>query len=218
MFPQKPFPLLNLVVEEAALERGSLRLVSGLSLNLQSGELLVVTGPNGSGKSTLLRALGGLFPTSAGVIYLAAPDATTDSVFDDDVSLHTHYLGHADALRGACTAAENLTFWAAMLKTHVEGLSPQSALDVVGLGSVADLPCAYLSAGQKRRTALARLLVAPRPIWLVDEPMTALDAKSQALVTALIEAHLRNGGMVAAATHSALGIANMRELQLGSSA
>ena len=172
--------------------------------------MLAVTGPNGAGKSTLLRALAGLLPLSDGTVTCTGlPGETT-------LAGHAHYLGHRDALKSALTARENLAFWAAMLALPgAGGLSPQAALARLALPQVADFPVSYLSAGQKRRVALARLLVAHRPVWLLDEPTTALDAASQQVVADMMEEHLAKGGIVIAATHTGLGVAGVRELRLG---
>jgi heme exporter protein A len=125
-----------------------------------------------------------------------------------------HYLGHAEALKGALTARENLEFWSAMLKLGDLGLTPGQALERVAMNHAPDLPVSYLSAGQRRRVAIARLLVAPRPLWLLDEPTTALDAASQARLAGLMKDHLAAGGLIVAATHGDLGLP-ARELRLG---
>ncbi len=170
--------------------------------------MLAVTGPNGAGKSTLLRALAGLLPLASGAITCTGLPA------DEPLASYTHYLGHRDALKSPLTAQENLAFWAAMLVLPgAGGLPPGAALARLGLPHIAGFPVSYLSAGQKRRVALARLLVAHRPLWLLDEPTTALDAASQGLVAGMIRDHLAGGGMVIAATHSALGV-EAQELRL----
>lgn len=202
-------PSLRVVVEDLVLERGGRRLLSGLSLELASGEALLVTGPNGSGKSTLLRALAGLLRPHSGCVRIEGVGEA-----GDPLGLHAHYLGHLDALKNALTAAENLMFWAAMLKTGEQAASPQDALSRLGLSHALDLPVAYLSAGQKRRTALARLLTARRPVWLLDEPTTALDLGSQRRFDALLSDHIAEGGLAVIATHAPLEIAGARELRL----
>lgn len=215
----QPFPpSLRFLVEDLVVERGDRRLLSGLSIALTGGEALVVTGPNGSGKSTLLRVLAGLLRPSAGQVRIEGVGEK-----GDPPGLHAHYLGHLDALRSALTAAENLAFWAAMLKTGAQpgpgaqgGLSPQEALGRLGLAHAVDLPVAYLSAGQKRRAALARLLAARRPVWLLDEPTTALDLASQRRFVDLLRAHLADGGLAIVATHTPLDLAGARELRLSS--
>ena len=172
--------------------------------------MLAVTGPNGAGKSTLLRALAGLLPLASGTITCTGLPA------GEPLASYTHYLGHRDALKSPLTAQENLAFWAAMLVLPgAGGLSPEAALARLGLPHIAGFPVSYLSAGQKRRVALARLLVAARPLWLLDEPTTALDVVAQACLAEIMQAHLAGGGAVIAATHAPLGLAGARELNLG---
>ena len=154
---------------DLAIERGGRRLFAGLSFEANEGSALIVTGPNGAGKSSLLRALSGLLPLQAGGFALEGGDA------ERTVGEEAHYLGHADALKGALTAGENLVFWAGALGGDSSREAQLAALARVGLGHVIDFPVRALSAGQKRRVALARLLVARRPLWLLDEPTTALE-------------------------------------------
>ncbi|VTZ48603.1 heme exporter subunit; ATP-binding component of ABC superfamily [Methylocella tundrae] len=201
---------MRLSASRLSVERGGRVIFSDLSFALQDGESLVVTGRNGAGKSTLLRALAGLLPLAQGELSL-------DGACDESISEQTHYIGHADALKGALTVVENLEFHAALLDCGRGGIAPSAALAEFGLGHVAHLPSTYLSAGQKRRAALAKLLVARRPIWLLDEPTTALDAASQSLMTAIMAAHVSDGGLIIAATHAKLHLA-ARELQLGAAA
>jgi heme exporter protein A len=185
--------------------------LSEVSFSLEGGEALVVTGRNGVGKSTLLRALAGLLPIAAGKVAL-----TGGSI--DELAVNLHYLAHADGLKAALTVRENLDFWACYLSVEERrepAHEPLQALEAVGLAHVASAPVAILSAGQKRRVALSRLLVAARPIWLLDEPLTALDRASRARVAALMQDHCASGGMILAATHEALGLEEARELALG---
>jgi len=200
-------PNLTLRVEGLALARGGRTLASGLGFAVNSGEALVVTGPNGAGKSTLLRTLAGLLEPALGEIRLDGAGV------EADMAQLAHYAGHADALKSALTVAENLDFGARALGGA--GLSAIEALGALNLAHVLDLPVGYLSAGQRRRAALARLLVAPRPIWLLDEPATALDVASQARLDDIMRAHLDAGGLIVAATHAPLGLAGARELKLG---
>lgn len=192
-------------IEASALsvERGGRVIFAGLGFQLAAGEALLVKGPNGAGKSTLLRALAGLLPLMRGEIRLNPPVEARRAEL-------CHYIGHADALKPALTLAENLTFYAALLG----GGDIAPALARLGLAGIADLPAGYLSAGQKRRAALARLVAIPRPIWLLDEPLTALDATSQTVVGDLMQAHLDSGGLIVAATHAPLPIP-ARDLVLG---
>ena len=198
---------MHLLAANLAIDRGGRRVVAGVSFELRAGQMLQVTGPNGAGKSTLLRALAGLLPLAGGTI------ACDGLAADEPLGSRAHYLGHQDALKGALTARENLAFWATQLGGG--GLSPEAALARLALPQVADYPVAYLSAGQKRRVALARLLVARRELWLLDEPTTALDVAAQALFADILREHLAGGGLAIAATHAPLGVAGARSLQLG---
>jgi heme exporter protein A len=168
--------------------------------HLTSGQALCVRGANGSGKSSLLRQLAGLLPLAAGA--LTRPDPHK----------YTHYLGHADGLKAALSIGETLAYEAALA-----GQGADRAADLTARLGLAGRDWQYvgdLSAGQKRRLTLARLLLDPRPLWLLDEPMTALDEDGRALVGALAKAHLASGGMIIAASHEPLGFANA-ELVLG---
>lgn len=185
---------MRLVVEDLACRRGARLLFEGLGFTLESGRALVVTGPNGTGKSSLLRLLAGLSGPAAGRIRLEG------AAEPEDFAEEVHYLGHLDAHKAALSAEENLSFWRAMLGRPA--LTVTEAMEEVGLGGLGGLPVAVLSAGQKRRLALARLLVAERPLWLLDEPTTALDVAAQARFAALARAHVDKGGMIVAATHA----------------
>lgn len=212
--PDARFSTFRLVAHGLGLERGGRRLIENLDLALTSGQGLVVTGPNGAGKSTLLRALAGLLPPTSGRLKLLRLQG--DASQDEDLAPQTHYVGHLDAQKATLTAYENLEFWKNMLSLPdgPPGLSPHEALTRLAVPHVADLPVGYLSAGQKRRVGLARLLVAPRPLWLLDEPTTALDRASQSLFAECMRAHLASGGLLVAATHAPLGIEAL-QLELG---
>ena len=203
---------MRLKVESVSLERGGRVLFAPLSLEMSSGEALTILGPNGAGKSSLLRAITGFLPVSGGRFALDGGDP------DLSLAEQAHYLGHADALKGALTAHENLAFWAGVLGAPADRRTNESALSRIGLAHVMDFPVRALSAGQKRRVALARLLVARRPIWLLDEPTTALDMSAQALFAGVMQEHLEGGGLILAATHAPLGLASTRIVQLAPSA
>ena len=192
-----------------ALERGGRQLFGGVNFEVNAGEALIVVGPNGAGKSSLLRAIAGFLSLGAGAFALDGGDP------ERSLGEQAHYLGHADGLKGALTAGENLSFWAGVLGGETRRESWLPALARLRLAHVADFPVRALSAGQKRRVALARLLVARRPLWLLDEPTTALDVASQALFAAIMREHLAAGGLIIAATHAPLGL-DARTLELGS--
>lgn len=182
-------------------------LFSGLDLTLEPGRLLTLTGPNGSGKSTLMRILAGLDAPDAGRVFHTGYD-------EGERRAGLHYYGHRDGLRDALSARENVAFATVLLGGG--GSSVPDALARMGASRLIDLPVRVLSAGQRRRVALARLLTAPRPLWLLDEPLTALDAAGQALIAALVGEHLAGGGAALVATHQPLGI-DGETLRLGGS-
>jgi heme exporter protein A len=196
----------NLLVDGLGVERGHRTVLRDLGFTLAPGEALAVTGPNGAGKSTLLRALCGLLPLSTGRTRLEGVAADTAA------GEHIHLLGHRDGVKDALSPRENLRFWRAFLEGDGD---PQTVLETVRLGHAADLPASYLSAGQRRRLAIGRLLIAPRPLWLLDEPTNALDAESQERLAGLVAEHRARGGMVIAATHQDLGWPDLRRLPLG---
>ncbi|MGL5363606.1 MAG: heme ABC exporter ATP-binding protein CcmA [Bosea sp. (in: a-proteobacteria)] len=197
---------LSLTAEKLACSRGGRLVFDSVSFSLRAGEALVLTGPNGAGKSSLIAILAGRLPVDGGTLTFAGGG-------DAPLAEHLHLVGHRDGLKSALTAAENLAFACDML--GASALEPKAALEAVGLAHAAALPVAYLSAGQRRRVALARLLVAHRALWLLDEPFSALDAASQAVLTGLMQAHLAKRGMIIAATHGPLGLANAKSLQIG---
>jgi heme exporter protein B len=189
-----------------ACTRGGLPIFRDVSFTVKPGEALVLTGPNGSGKTTLLRVIAGLLRPSQGSVSLegAGPDAV--------LAEEAHYLAHLDPLKPSLTVAENLKFW-------IEFLGGAGAADevlaAVRLDRLAQLPAGYLSAGQRRRLSLARLLAVPRPIWLLDEPTAALDAAGQVILADMMRQHLTSGGLIIAATHGPLGLENATTLELG---
>jgi len=187
--------------------RGGREVFSQLDFEAVSGEALAVTGANGSGKTSLLRLIAGLLVPAGGSIGLEGGEVELT------LPEQAHYLGHRDALKPALSVAENLGFWRVYLGG--EAFDATACLTAVGLDHAADLPAAYLSAGQRRRLSIARLLALRRPIWLLDEPTNALDSEGQRLFAGLMQDHLGRGGLIIAATHASLGMA-ARELRMGS--
>ncbi len=208
--PAADAPPPGLRVEGLCVARGGRRVLEKVDFQLAGGAALVVTGRNGVGKSTLLRALAGLLPLVAGTIKLEGGAA------DADLPRLTHYLAHADGMKAALSVAENLDFWSSYLDSGeaAHSRSAAEALAAVGLSHALHAPFGALSAGQKRRVALARLLVAWRPLWLLDEPLTALDRGSREKFARIMQAHCDRGGLIVAATHEPLGLNDIAELAL----
>ncbi len=168
-----------------------------LAFTVKPGELLLLAGPNGSGKSSLLRAMAGLLPLEAGKMHWG------EAAVGDGESSHLAYLGHADACKPTLTVAENLSFHADLAGNSE---ATAAALERVGLARLATRPGRQLSSGQRRRLSLARVIVARRPLWLLDEPTVGLDQDGRAVMTELLTAHLSAGGLAVAATHQELGV------------
>jgi heme exporter protein A len=189
-----------------ACSRGGHEVFAGLNFSLSGGEALLVTGGNGAGKSSLLRMIAGLICISAGRLSITGEDNATRAE-------QAHYLGHQDAVKPSLSVRENLQFWTDYLGAIRGDISP--ALEEVDLLPLTDLPAAYLSAGQRRRLSIARLVAVPRMLWLLDEPTSALDGPSQKRLAELMRAHLASGGMIVAATHGPIGLERARELKLG---
>ncbi len=195
---------MGLTVTDLSCSRGGRSILHRLSFTLACGETLLLHGPNGAGKSTLLRALAGLLPSSGRVALddrALGCDARAEAVV---------YAGHLDAIKPPLTVAENLAFWARLF-----GGDAAPALAAFALGPLADRPAHLCSAGQKRRLGLARLLVAPRRLWLLDEPTVSLDAGAIARLLSALRAHAADGGLAIIATHVPLDLAPARELTLG---
>lgn len=201
---------MKLSIEDIMIERAGQEIVSGISFELEAGEALIVTGENGSGKSTTLRGIAGLLPLGGGTVSLTDE---TGKAFENPVREYCHYLGHQNGMKMALTVRENLEFWQEFMGEAL--LSIEEALGEVDLAHTIDLPFNYLSAGMKRRVAIARLLVSDRPIWILDEPTSGLDAQSVNLFTALAKAFVEDDGILIAATHLPLGLEKTKTLEIG---
>ena len=202
---------MRLVAEELGAKRGEDLIFHDISFAIDSGEALVVKGANGSGKSTLLRVVAGLLPAHSGTVTL--PGAARPVERPGEAA---HYLGHRNAMKRELTVEENLAFWKAFLGDFAggAGMPVEEAVAAVGLGGIAHLPFGYLSAGQQRRMAMAKLLVAWRPVWILDEPTAALDAAAEEMFAGLVMAHLSRGGIAIAATHQPLGLEGVKDLRM----
>jgi heme exporter protein A len=201
---------MKLMAEKLCARRGGRILFASLSFSVAAGQALLVTGPNGAGKTTLLRTIAGFLPPEAGRIHLDGGAA------EAGIAEQCHYVGHANAVKPSLTVAENAAFWSGFLGGAPGRL--EAALAAFGLAALRDIPAGYLSAGQRRRAGLLRLLLAERPLWLLDEPTTSLDAAAQEMLAGAVNQHLAAGGLVVAATHMVLGFDRALELHLGRTA
>jgi heme exporter protein A len=202
--------LMKLLAENLVLNRGGRPLLAGISFVVGAGEALLLLGANGVGKTTLLRAIAGLLAPAAGSIRIEGGNG------ESSVGEQCHYIGHLNGVKASLTVAENAAFWVRFLGRRLDGLD--AALEAFGLARLRDIPAAYLSAGQQRRLGLARVLLAHRPIWLLDEPTVSLDLAAVEALTRVVGEHLAAGGLVIAATHAPLGFSGARELALGAAA
>jgi heme exporter protein A len=197
---------MKLIAEKLSATRGGRILFAGLSFSVAGGEALLVTGPNGAGKTTLLRTLAGFLTPETGQLRLDGSGA------EASIAEQCHYVGHANAVKLSLTVSENADFWGGFLGGG--GDRRDAAFATFGLEALRDIPTGYLSAGQRRRAGLMRLVLAPRPIWLLDEPTSSLDRAGQEMLADVVNAHLAGGGLVVAATHLPLGFDRARELSL----
>lgn len=192
---------LSLHIEDLSLSRGGRRLFSGLGLRLEPGQACALTGANGSGKTSLLRAVAGLCAVESGRIAFGSADPAGAR------ATGLHLLGHLDGLKASRTAGEELAFWAGW-----QGGTPaaqEAAVRRLDLQRLLDLEVRRLSAGQRRRLALARLLAAPRPLWLLDEPLSPLDSRWRDEALEIMAGHLSGGGLILAAVHDPLPLATL---------
>jgi heme exporter protein A len=198
-----------LIGENLACRRGERFVFAGVDCRIAAGDALLLTGPNGSGKSSLLRLLATLLAPAAGrLLWGGIP------VEDDPPGYRAaiHYVGHLDGVKPALTPREMLGFWAALRGVHRPTIN--AALAAFGIEHIADWPCRWLSAGQRRRLALARLIAAPAPVWLLDEPAAALDGDGEARLAAAMASHRAAGGRVVVATHQPLALPGATTLAL----
>ncbi|MGL4526228.1 MAG: heme ABC exporter ATP-binding protein CcmA [Aestuariivirga sp.] len=186
---------MKLTADNLTCERGGRIVFAGIGFSLGEGQLMQLTGPNGAGKSSLLRLIAGLNEATAGTLVLAGGDS------DLTIGQQAHYIAHQEAVKTALTVEENLAFW----REFLGGGSLEAALEAFALSRFASFQAGLLSAGQKRRLALARLALITRRLWLLDEPTVGLDTASLARLVAVMSAHLDRGGMIIAATHVPLG-------------
>jgi len=191
--------------ENLAVERNGRLIFSGINLAVRSGELLVLTGPNGSGKTSLLKLIAGLLPPATGKLVLAGGDETLT------IGQQAHLVGHREAVKPQLTVFENQEFWTGFFGGPEVG----AGLEAFGLRELANLPAGVLSAGQQRRLSLSRLMAVNRPIWLLDEPSTGLDAPSLQRLALHMRKHLGAGGLIIASTHSDLQVEAMHRIELG---
>ncbi len=201
-------PPTALTLDRLTVARGDRVVLRDLSFEVQAGEAVVLTGPNGAGKTTVLRTIAGLLSPAAGTVRLVRDTGDAEA----SVGEQCHFVGHLNAIRPALTVRENAVFWSDVL-----GGSPgrtDIALDALRLADLAGIQASYLSAGQKRRLGLVRLLLADRPVWLLDEPAVSLDAASREVLAGAVDAFRRRGGIVVATTHQPLGFENEREVRL----
>ena len=198
---------MRLIAENLACQRGGRTLFQDLAFRLEAGEALRIVGPNGAGKTSLLRLIAGLLVPAHGRVVLEGAEGGAGET--------AHLVGHQDAIKGALTVEENLEFWRAVFGG---GAAVEMALSALGLSALAQFPARVLSAGQRRRLALARLLVARRRLWLLDEPASGLDADGQKTLSRMIAEHVSTGGIVVVAAHGAPEISGAREIRLGGGA
>ena len=201
---------MRLTAVDLACHRGGRDVFTGISFAVGAGEALIVTGRNGAGKSSLLRTIVGLVRVAGGRLSLEGGDPELT------IAEQAHYLGHLDALKPSLSVEENLRFWAGFFGGGAVELRP--ALEAVGLAALSDLPAAYLSAGQRRRLSIARLLAVKRPIWLLDEPTSTLDTTAQGRLAEFMRSHLAGGGLILAATHGPTGLDQTQESAAGRTA
>ncbi len=196
-------------MEELACQRGERIVVPALSFDVRAGRALILRGPNGAGKTTLLRTIAGFLPPASGRVRVSGPagERSGGDCF--------HYIGHANGIKPRLSVIENVSFWQRYYGGASDTEAAEEALDAFGLINLAEYRAAHLSQGQARRLGLARLLAAPRPVWLLDEPSVSLDAASTRRLETAIAAHLATGGIALVSTHLDLALGDVGVLELG---
>lgn len=205
---------MRIFAQNLSVKRGEELIFTDVSFELSPTESLTISGPNGVGKSTLLRALAGLLPIDSGTF-----EIKTDSKEAKPNTEYCHYIGHKNAMKAELTVLENLNFWQRTMTQEdmVDEdliMSPEAAVELLGLSHTLDLPFGFLSQGQRRRIALAKLFVSYRPVWLLDEPTAALDKASSDNFANITNSYLEKGGVVIAATHVPLGFKEVKQLEM----
>ncbi|GLQ07815.1 heme ABC exporter ATP-binding protein CcmA [Sneathiella chinensis] len=206
MFASAPLTM-SLTATDLTCIRGDRLVFDKAALSLSAGQALWVKGKNGAGKTSLLRVVAGLLKPARGSVCWNGIDIREDP---DAYQGHCHYIGHQDALKPVLTARENLTFWS----TYAGVSRVAEALEIFELSRIADMPAGILSAGQKKRTNLARLVASPAPLWILDEPISSLDTHYIRLFADCLAAHLKDGGMALFATHQDLQVDGVGYLDL----
>lgn len=205
---------MRIFAQNLSVKRGEELIFTDVSFELSPTESLTISGPNGVGKSTLLRALAGLLPIDSGTF-----EIKTDSKEAKPNAEYCHYIGHKNAMKAELSVLENLNFWQRTMAQEdtVDDdliMSPEAAVELLGLSHTLDLPFGFLSQGQRRRIALAKLFVSYRPVWLLDEPTAALDKASSDNFANITNSYLEKGGVVIAATHVPLGFKEVKQLEM----
>ena len=197
-----------LAAKGLACQRGGHLIVAPLSFEVRAGNALILRGPNGAGKTTLLRTIAGFLPSAGGYVIASGPSGETSA------ENHLHYIGHTNGIKPRLTVIENVAFWQRYYGGTSAPEAAEAALDAFDLLDLADYRAAHLSQGQTRRLGLARLLAAPRAIWLLDEPSVSLDAASTKRLEAAIAEHLSKGGLALISTHLDLAAGEAAILEL----
>lgn len=202
---------MELIGEKIGCLRGGRLILKDTSFKLSSGKSLLISGMNGAGKTTLLRIIAGFLQYQSGSLSLTG---RIEAQGELSIGQCAHYIGHQNAIKNAMNVRENLSFWAEYLGGDSSDAHIDMCLERVGLSHAPEFTASILSAGQKRRLNLARLLVAPRPLWLLDEPSSSLDKEGEKILGIMIADHLEKGGMVIASSHENFGVSFHKELKL----